>query len=230
MAVEAANRAAALCPARVAAPAPRPEPTPAPAPAKPPAAAPSITFSASPSSVEKGQCAMLTWSVSDASSVTIDNGVGTVAPSGSRQVCPEHTTTYTLTGSGDGGSRSESASVSVAPKVVDRLTLHVHFDFGKAAVRRSDHAELDKGVRFLEKYRDAKISVVGHTDNVGSDAYNQKLSVRRAQAVKDYLVAHGADGSRIEASGRGEKEPVADNKTEKGRARNRRVEILILSD
>ena len=228
MAVEAANRAAALCPARAARVEPRNEPTPA--PTRPPAPAPTASLSASPSTVDSGQCATLTWSSSDASSVSIDSGVGTVAASGSRQVCPEHTTTYTITASGEGGTRTETATVTVRPKVIDRLTLHVHFDFAKANIRRSDDAELQRGVRFLKKYPDAKISVVGFTDNIGSDAYNQRLSERRAQAVKDYLVAHGADAARIEASGRGKNDPVADNKTEKGRAKNRRVEIQVLSE
>ena len=69
------------------------------------------------------------------------------------------------------------------------------------------------------------IIAVGHTDSVGSDAYNQKLSLRRSQAVKAYLVSKGIDKTRIYTEGKGEKQPVADNKTKEGRAKNRRVEI-----
>ena len=72
------------------------------------------------------------------------------------------------------------------------------------------------------------IIAVGHTDSVGSDAYNQKLSLRRSQAVKAYLVSKGIDKTRIYTEGKGEKQPVADNKTKEGRAKNRRVEIEVV--
>jgi OOP family OmpA-OmpF porin len=71
-----------------------------------------------------------------------------------------------------------------------------------------------------------KVSVEGHTDSVGSDAYNERLSERRAHAVKDYLVHQGIDASRISTVGYGEAKPVASNKTESGRAQNRRAEII----
>jgi OOP family OmpA-OmpF porin len=69
---------------------------------------------------------------------------------------------------------------------------------------------------------------IGHTDSIGSDAYNQKLSVRRAEAVKAYLVSKGIEANRIYTEGKGEKQPVADNKTKDGRAKNRRVEIEVI--
>jgi OOP family OmpA-OmpF porin len=72
------------------------------------------------------------------------------------------------------------------------------------------------------------IIAVGHTDAVGSDDYNQKLSMRRSQAVKAYLVSKGVDKSRVYTEGKGEKQPVADNKTKEGRAKNRRVEIEVV--
>ena len=71
------------------------------------------------------------------------------------------------------------------------------------------------------------ITVIGHTDNVGTDAANQKLSLRRANAVKQYLATHGIDAAKIKTNGRGKTSPVADNKTAQGRARNRRVEVVI---
>ena len=72
------------------------------------------------------------------------------------------------------------------------------------------------------------IIAVGHTDSVGADAYNQKLSVKRADAVKAYLVSKGMEKNRVYTEGKGEKQPVADNKTDTGRAKNRRVEIEVV--
>ena len=72
------------------------------------------------------------------------------------------------------------------------------------------------------------IIAVGHTDSVGSDVYNQKLSVKRAEAVKAYLVSKGLEKNRVYTEGKGEKQPVADNKTKEGQAKNRRVEIEVV--
>jgi outer membrane protein OmpA-like peptidoglycan-associated protein len=233
MAVEASSKAAALCPARPrveAKPAPAPAPAPAPPAPAPSAPAPTVTLSANPTSIENGKCATLTWSTTDAKTNKFDKGLGAVGPKGSQEVCPEHTTTYTLTSTGEGGSKTETVTVTVTPRVVDRLTIHVNFDFNKSNIKKSEDAELQKAVDFLKKNKDYKISLVGYTDSIGSDAYNQKLSERRANSVKDYLVAHGADAAKIEASGRGKADPIADNKTEDGRAQNRRVEILALEE
>jgi len=118
-----------------------------------------------------------------------------------------------------------------APKVIDRLTLHVNFDFDKATIRNADIAELRKAVDFVKKYPGYKTSIEGHTDNIGSEKYNQSLSERRAAAVKEYVLKQGlADGARIKTKGYGKSKPIADNSTEKGRFENRRVEILILSE
>ena len=118
-----------------------------------------------------------------------------------------------------------------APKVIDRLTLHVNFDFDKATIRDADIAQLRKAVDFVKRYPGYKISIEGHTDNIGSEKYNQRLSERRAAAVKESLLKHGVtNGARMRSVGYGKSKPIADNSTEKGRFENRRVEILILSD
>ena len=118
-----------------------------------------------------------------------------------------------------------------APKVIDKMTLHVNFDFDKSTLTKTDVTELQKAVAFVKKYPGGKIRVDGHTDWIGSDAYNIKLSERRAATVKDYLIKEaGVAPSNITAVGHGKREPVADNKTDAGRAENRRVEIAILSD
>lgn len=100
-----------------------------------------------------------------------------------------------------------------------------NFNFDSAKLRPAAAARLQPVVDFAKKYPDAGIDVHGHTDSTGTHAYNMKLSERRAEAVKAYLVKQGIDASRITAKGFGETEHIADNKTKAGRAKNRRVEI-----
>ncbi|HEX6645535.1 MAG TPA: OmpA family protein, partial [Gemmatimonadales bacterium] len=82
----------------------------------------------------------------------------------------------------------------------------------------------------LDKYPDTDLLIVGHTDDVGADGYNQTLSERRARAAADFLVSEGVDRSRLQTTGRGESEPVAENTSESGRQENRRVEIAIFAN
>ncbi len=121
-----------------------------------------------------------------------------------------------------------------APKpaqVIDKMTVRVLFDFDKAILTDKDQAELKKAVAFVKKYPGAKIKLDGYTDSIGTDAYNLKLSQRRANVVKDYLMKEaGVSASNITATGHGEADPVTSNKTKEGRAQNRRTEISILSD
>ena len=99
------------------------------------------------------------------------------------------------------------------------------FDFDKAVLKPEGKAKLDEVVTKLNSINLEVIIAVGHTDSVGSDAYNEKLSVRRAEAVKAYLVGKGIEKNRVYTEGKGKKQPVAENKTAAGRAKNRRVEI-----
>jgi len=118
-----------------------------------------------------------------------------------------------------------------SPQVIDKMTLQVFFDFNKDILTEADLKELPKAVAFVKKYPGTKIRLDGYTDSIGTDAYNMKLSERRAAAVKDYLIKEaGVDSSNITAVGHGGADPVADNKTPEGRTKNRRVEISILSD
>jgi OmpA-OmpF porin, OOP family len=102
------------------------------------------------------------------------------------------------------------------------------FDFDKAILKPEGKAKLDDLVGKVKGINLEVIIAVGHTDSVGSDGYNQKLSVRRAEAVKAYLVSKGIEKNRVYTEGKGEKQPVADNKTSEGRAKNRRVEIEVV--
>jgi OOP family OmpA-OmpF porin len=222
---EATAKANALCPKKAIAPPPPPPPPPAVVPT-----APAVSFSANPASIVEGNCSTLTWSSSNATGATIDQGIGNVDPNGSREVCPKATTPYTINATGAGGSKTAATTVTVTPKVIDRMTLRINFDTNKSAIRKADIPDLEKAVAFVKKYPEAKVSLEGYTDNRGSDKYNLALSERRAQAVKKYIVDKGENAARITAVGKGEANPVGDNNTEKGRFENRRVEVLILSE
>ncbi len=102
------------------------------------------------------------------------------------------------------------------------------FDFDKAVLKPEGKAKLDDLVGKVKGISLEVIIAVGHTDSVGAVADNQKLSVRRAEAVKAYLVSKGVEKNRVYTEGKGEKQPVADNKTKEGRAKNRRVEIEVV--
>lgn len=212
MAQDGINKLNALCP-EVAAP------------------APTAFISADPASFKQGKCATLAWTTTNASSVTIDQGIGGVAPSGSKEVCPKATTKYTMNVAGAGGTQSAATTVTVIPlqkktMVFDAVAL---FDFDKAELK-------PEGKEHIKKYREEakgefsradRIVITGHTDNVGKADYNNKLSLSRAEAVRDYLLSIGVDASKMEIVGKGESEPVADNSTAEGRAKNRRVEVDI---
>jgi len=102
------------------------------------------------------------------------------------------------------------------------------FDFDKSVLKAEGKAKLDDLVAKIKAINLEVIIAVGHTDSVGTDAYNQKLSVRRADAVKAYLVTKGIEKNRVYTEGKGETQPVADNKTTEGRSKNRRVEIEVV--
>ena len=102
------------------------------------------------------------------------------------------------------------------------------FDFDKAVLKPAGKKSLDDQVSKLSDMNLEVIIAVGHTDSIGTDAYNQKLSIRRAEAVKAYLKGKGVEENRIYTEGKGEKQPEASNKTSAGRAKNRRVEIEVV--
>ena len=228
LAAAAVTKANGLCPP--------PKPTPPPAEVRTvnaPPSAPTASMAAGPSSIESGACANLTWATANASTVSIDNGVGSVSASGSKQVCPTSTTTYSLTANGPGGSANASATVNVAGKAAkatptDKLTIHVNFDTNKSDIKQSDLADLQKAEAFVKKYSTCKIEIDGYTDSTGGPKINQPLSERRADAVQKWLLDHGATSAdHITTKGYGAANPIADNKTVKGRAENRRAEILV---
>ena len=114
----------------------------------------------------------------------------------------------------------------VAQKVT--FAADAFFDFNKSVLKPEAKAKLDDLTGKLKGISLEVIIAVGHTDAIGGEAYNQKLSVRRAEAVKAYLVSKGIEPNRVYTEGKGKKQPVADNKTAEGRAKNRRVEIEVV--
>jgi OOP family OmpA-OmpF porin len=102
------------------------------------------------------------------------------------------------------------------------------FDFDKSVIKPEAKAKLDDLAEKVKGINLEVIIAVGHADSIGTDEYNQKLSVRRAEAVKAYLTSKGIDKNRVYTEGKGEKQPVADNRTSEGRAKNRRVEIEVV--
>lgn len=128
----------------------------------------------------------------------------------------------------------EPAKPKPAPEkpkpVAEKVTFaaDVLFDFDKAVIKPEGKSKLDD---IANKVRGINLEVViaiGHADSIGSDAYNQRLSVRRAESVKAYMVSKGIEPNRVYTEGKGEKQPVASNKTKDGRAKNRRVEIEVI--
>ncbi|HYW57462.1 MAG TPA: OmpA family protein [Polaromonas sp.] len=123
-----------------------------------------------------------------------------------------------------------AAPAPAAPPAATKVTYaaDAFFDFDKSVLKPEGKAKLDDLVGKIKDINLEVIIAVGHTDAVGSDSYNQKLSVRRSEAVKAYLVSKGVEKNRVYTEGKGEKQPVADNKTGEGRAKNRRVEIEVV--
>jgi outer membrane protein OmpA-like peptidoglycan-associated protein len=103
----------------------------------------------------------------------------------------------------------------------------ISFDVGRADIKPNFAPVLDRFAQSLNQHPTTSVRIVGHTDSSGSDAINNPLSVNRAASTRDYLTSRGVSSQRISIDGRGSQQPVADNSSDAGRARNRRVEIFI---
>src|SRR5258707_8493386 len=205
---------------KVAAPPPPPPPPPA-------AASPTVTLQASPASINKGDSATLTWNSTDATQLSIAPEVGAVTAQGSTKVTPSDTTTYTITASGPGGSASATASVTVnAPPPVeqpkgptdDELFLKevqdAYFDYDKADIRPDARTALSKTADFLKSHPSIKATIEGHCDERGSTEYNLGLGVRRANAVKQYVVSLGVAADRLNTTSFGKEKPFCTESNE----------------
>lgn len=238
---------AAGCKKKPAAPPPPPPPAPAPAP-PPPAAARIQSFTAEPSTIERGQSSTLRWSVENATTVTIEPGIGTVPASGSRQVFPTNTTTYTLRAQGPGGGATATATVTVttpppppppkaeAPKksISERLASEVsdiYFDYDRSDIREDARATLTRNAdalrSILQDFPQAVINIEGHCDERGSAEYNLGLGDRRAAATKDFLVQLGVPGDRLKTISYGKERPQCTESNEECWQRNRRAHFSV---
>jgi len=238
---------AAGCKKKTPAPAPPPPPPPVqPAPPPPPAAPMVASFTAEPTSIQRGQSSTLRWQVTGAvTSVSIDNGIGTVQANGNRRVFPNDSTTYTLTASGPGGNTTSSVTVSVTTPpppppppppaenkgtVESRLSSDVqdaYFDYDKSDIRGDARDVLTRDAAALKSimtdFPSATIVVEGNCDERGSAEYNLGLGDRRAEAAKDFLVGLGVSADRLKTISYGKERPVCTESNEACWQRNRHV-------
>jgi len=210
---------------------PPPAQTPAPAPAQP-----TVTLSADPTSINKGDSSTLSWTSTNATQLTIAPEVGTVTAEGNSKVTPTDSTTYTITASGPGGSANATARVTVstpappaepapAPDLDALFTKEVqdaYFDFNKADVRGDARTALAKTADFLRNYPQIRVTIEGHCDERGSTEYNLALGDRRASAVKQYLVSLGISADRVSTVSFGKEKPFCTQSNESCWQQNRR--------
>lgn len=232
---------AAGCSKKIPAP---PPPPPPPTDAKTVAPPTIATLVAEPSTIDRGQSSTLRWVVENAEEISINNGIGTVMASGSRQVFPSNTTTYTLTARNQGGSVTRSVTVNVnvpqppaPPKpVTPTVTLDervnqlidVYFDFDRFNIRSPDatrdltrDAELLKSI--FQEFPSARLILGGYCDPRGSAEYNLGLGDRRARSAIDFLANLGMDTGKLSPVSYGEEVQVCSEATEDCYQRNRRV-------
>jgi OmpA-OmpF porin, OOP family len=144
---------------------------------------------------------------------------------GSKDKCPEQPETKNGYKDDDGCPDEVPAAVKKFTGVIEGI----NFKTASADILKGSYAVLDKAAAVLKEYPDVVLEIGGHTDDKGTDEYNQDLSQRRADSVKNYLVGKGIDASRLKSVGFGEGSPIGDNKTESGRAKNRRTEFKLNS-
>jgi peptidoglycan-associated lipoprotein len=208
---------------------------PPPPPPPPPASGPTATLTASPDTIDKGQSSTLTWQVSNATDVGID-GIGAVQPSGTQQVTPAATTTYTLTAKGPGGTQTATATVTVnapapppttAPSLTEEQLFaqnvkDIYFDYDKSDVRASEQSSIQADAAFLQQHSSINVTVEGHCDERGSTEYNLALGDNRASAVKNALVGAGIAADRIKTASLGKERPFCTESNEACWQQNRR--------
>jgi peptidoglycan-associated lipoprotein len=234
-------------PVATAPPPAAPTNTPTPPPPPPaPSAARINSFTAEPRSIERGQSATLRWSVANATEMSLDQGLGTVAANGTRQVFPSNTTTYTLTGRGPGGTDTRSVTVEVSTPppppppptrgatingsdLLTREAQDAYFDYDKSELRDDARQAMTRDAELLKRIFAAdpsfSVAIEGHCDERGSAEYNLGLGDRRATAAKEFLVQLGVPADRLTTISYGKDRPVCTEENEACYQRNRRAHL-----
>ena len=127
-------------------------------------------------------------------------------------------------------AEASAGEISQEPIVVEKITLHFHFEYNSIDLDDETEDFLTGLSTTLKEDKNLKLKITGHTDNIGPEKFNQKLSVKRAEAIRSFLLKKGIESERLEALGRGMNEPLNNNETDHDRAKNRRVEILLYHD
>jgi peptidoglycan-associated lipoprotein len=216
--------------------------TPPPAASAPtttaPPARPTVTLQASSTFIQRGESTTLTWSSTNATTLTLNPGVGTVAPEGSSKVSPTDSTTYSITATGPGGTADQSIRVTVSasapPVAVESTTsetpdaaflrnMHdAYFDYNEAALRADAKDALSQSAVFLRTHADINIIVEGYCDERGTTEYNLGLGQKRADAVKQFLESLGIPAARVSTTSFGKEKPFCSEHTESCWQQNRR--------
>jgi len=221
-------------------PAPEAPPPPPPAPAAPPAR-PTVNLQASSNFVQRGESVTLTWSSTNATTLSLSPGIGNVSAEGTQRVTPQDSATYTLTATGPGGSADASVHITVsappppAPaarepsleELFNREVKDAFFDYDKADVRADARDALSQTAQFLRSYPQLKIVIEGHCDERGSTEYNLALGDRRAAAAKQFLTSLGISADRMETVSYGKERPFCTASTEDCYQQNRRAHIIM---
>lgn len=221
---------------------PPPVPPPPPPPKLAPLPKPTASLTAEPSSIERGKSATLKWSSSNATSASLNQGIGSVRVNGSREVFPTQTTTYTLTVKGQGGEASATSTVTVRvpppppppppPKVdfdqaLSSAVRDAYFDYDQSDVRSEAEATLRSNATALKKlfsdYPSGRVVIEGHCDERGTNEYNLALGDRRATAARDFLVGQGVPAGKLTTISYGEERPQCTASDESCWQRNRRA-------
>ena len=230
----------------------KPPPPPPPPPRNETPSAPTVaravidSFTAEPSTIERGQSSTLSWSISNATDMTINQGVGPVQSHGSHQVFPTSTTTYTLTANGPGGSDTRSVTVTVAAapapppptntgprlssaEMLQQQSQDAYFDYDKSDIRSDAREALTHDAGLLKQIfqQDPNFTVVveGHCDERGSAEYNLALGDRRATSAKEFLVQLGVPADRVKTISYGKERPQCTEANEECWQKNRRAHL-----
>jgi len=206
-------------------------------PSPPPPAAPSATLAAAPDVIQQGQSTTLTWQTQNATEINIA-GLGSVPASGSRQIMPNSSQTFTLTAKGPGGTQEASTRVTVNPlsaavkqpmeseeDLFGRNMKDVFFNYDKSDIRADETAIAQADAQFLAQHPDIKILIEGHCDDRGSEEYNLALGASRANSLQESLTNNGVSADRIKTISYGKEKPFCASDNEQCWQQNRRDHV-----